>query len=229
MRKEKYFWGLFFIGAAIMLILNQMNILPDMNIFTFIFSVLLFYMLFKAIISRSIGGIVYPSAFLLMIYDQMLGMPNLPFWTTLIAAIFLHIGLRCIFPSKYYNEWEEKHSGSKEYVNMNQMEFNTSFADSTKYVESDDFTSAKVNCSFGALALYFDNATIQNEEAVIEFEASFCGIELFIPKDWNVINKCDCMFAGIEDHKRRGMNVVNAPTLILTGRVKFAGIEIHYI
>lgn len=229
MKKEKYFWGFFFIGAAIMLVLNQMNILPEINIFTFIFSVLLFYMLFKAIMQRSIGGMIYSSAFLLMIYDQMLGMPNLPFWTTFIAAIFLHIGLRFIFPHRYHNEWKEKHSGSKEYVNTNQMEFNTSFADSTKYVETGNFESAKVNVSFGALALYFDNATIQSEEAFVEFDASFCGIELFIPKEWNVVNKCDVMFAGVEDHKRRGMDVVNAPTLVLTGRIKFAGIEIHYI
>ena len=80
------------------------------------------------------------------------------------------------------------------------------------------------------MEVYFDNATIINgEEAVINIHASFCGLEIYVPKEWEIINQAHVSFGAIEE-KTKNRNIVNKEkTVILTGEASFCGVEIIYI
>lgn len=228
MKKEKLFWGFFFIGASILLIMKQMDFLPDINVFTLLFTFILIYILIKSLIHRSIAGIVFPIAFLYIIYDELLGIAGISTWAILLAATLMTIGLHFLIPQKYSYYQNHNHKTSKEFVNSSQLEFNISFASSAKYVETEHFESLNLNCHFGACEIYFDHATIKNDSALLNLNIDFCGVALFIPRDWNIENHVDCMFAGIDDNANKPY-VANGPTLIIQGKASFAGIEIHYI
>ena len=75
--------------------------------------------------------------------------------------------------------------------------------------------------------LFRSNAIIQNEPAIVTVDVSFAGMELFVPKEWNVSNEIHTAFGGVEEkHKQPSPN---GKRLIVNGNVNFAGVTIRYI
>lgn len=48
--------------------------------------------------------------------------------------------------------------------------------------------------------MYFDNAVMSSENAIVRVNASFSGVELYIPRTWKVDNKTN-VFLGSVDEK----------------------------
>ena len=77
------------------------------------------------------------------------------------------------------------------------------------------------------MKVYFDRAHVGENGAVINIDASFSGIELYIPKTWKLVNNMNVSLAGVEEKNSR--NVTEEVTVTLTGDIKFSGIEIIYV
>lgn len=90
------------------------------------------------------------------------------------------------------------------------------------------FRRAFLKSSFGSMSVYFDNAVLHEGKAVAEVDISFGNMELYIPKDWKVILDVDTSFGGVEE-KGRCHPADEGNTLLISGRVSFGGLEIHYI
>lgn len=109
----------------------------------------------------------------------------------------------------------------------NRISFDTSFGASIKYVNTDDFQSASLDCSFGSMKVYFDNAMMQQPQATIYLDASFSGVELYIPKSWAMINKVHAAFGAVEEKNQNVPDGVHS--VILTGECNFSGVTIIYV
>lgn len=232
MKKERIFWGMFFIVSAVFLIVSRMGMLGDISIFSILLTVFFVACLIKSIAHRSITGVLFSVAFLCIVYAKPLGIEAVTPWPVLGAALLGSIGCSFLFHPKkrFYNYGGTQHMGmeeSIETVDGAQMEFSSTFSGSIKYVNSDDFQSANLHCSFGSLKVYFDNAVIQKGEAVLNLDVAFAGVELYIPKDWTVVNKVNAAFGGI-DEKNRNYST-GAPVVRLCGKVSFGGVEIIYV
>ncbi|GLB29840.1 hypothetical protein LAD12857_17630 [Lacrimispora amygdalina] len=111
--------------------------------------------------------------------DVLLGITEITPWPVLGAALFESIGLSIIFHDHHYHHGHYKNEEHfTEIIDQDDgksFHFETTFGSSIKYVNSDDFSQANLNCSFGAMKIYFDNAVIQNENAVIRLDVSFEG------------------------------------------------------
>ena len=103
-----------------------------------------------------------------------------------------------------------------------------SFSSKIRYVNSENFKRAYIDCSFGAIKFYFDNAHVTDGSAEIQLELSFSGAELYIPKNWRLIDNLQRTATGMEE-KNRSQADENSPVVTLTGSSKFSGIEIIYI
>lgn len=232
MKKERIFWGIFFIVSAVFLIVSRMGMLGDISVFSILLTVFFVACLIKSIAHRSITGVLFSAAFLCIVYAKPLGIEAITPWPVLAAALLGSIGCSFLFRPKkrFYNYGGTHHMGmeeSIETVDSAQMEFSSTFSGSIKYVNSDDFQSANLHCSFGSLKVYFDNAVIQKGEAVLNLDVAFAGVELYIPKDWTVVNKVNAAFGGI-DEKNRNYST-GAPVIRLCGKVSFGGVEIIYV
>lgn len=237
MKKENIFWGLFFILGGVFLIISRLDILEGFSFLTLFFTILLAAWLIRSIRYIDFGGILFSIAFLCILYDDFLGIERLTPWPVLGAAAFGTIGLSMIFKDRVNHEYREgdcfvkrpdgsHFSSSTEEVTDNEFTFSTSFSSSAKYVRSDDFTNARINCSFGSMKVYFDDAMIQQGNATINLDVKFGGVDLFIPKTWNVINRACATFGGIDEKNRSVTN--GTPTVTLTGDVAFGGVTITY-
>lgn len=230
MKKERVFWGLFFILGALAMVVSKLGFMGDIGLWTVFFTVFLVAALIESVMHKSASGILFSIAFLCILYDEPLGITAITPWTVLGAALLGSIGCSILFDPWKKKHWHEKQDFDDfeiETTTGDSINLNTSFAGSIKYIDSDDFKRANIRCSFGEMKVYFDNALIQGRQAVLVFDVSFGGVELFVPKEWMIDNQVDAVFGGIEEKNRNNSN--GSPVLRLTGKCSFAGITIIYV
>ncbi|GFZ33031.1 membrane protein [Clostridium zeae] len=235
MRKERVFWGLAFILGGVFLVISKLGLFPDINIFSLLLTVFFVVVIVKSLFHMNFPGVLFPVAFLCIIYDKQLGITSITPWTVLIAALFGSIGLSMIFHNHNHSKWIHTIKGSDEDYKFDKIDiedeshiiFRNSFNATTKYINSDDFEQADFNCSFGALKVYFDNAVMRNDNAIVRINASFSGVELYVPKTWNVVDKTNGLFGAVDEKNKSDKVITN--TLTLVGDISFSGVEIIYI
>ena len=232
MKERNIFWGILFVLGAIGVIVGKMGFLSEINTFSLGFSVILVAVIIDSLFRLNYAGILFSIAFLCIIYDKQLGITELTPWTVLVAALFGSIGLSMIFPKK--NKFFKKKScwsfEKGENINIEDegnIKISAAFSGGTKFINTNKFTSATISCKYSGLEVYFDNAVMAENTAVVKLDVSFSGLELYIPKNWNVENRTNVFLGGIENEKYGDEVYTN--TLILTGNVKLSGVEIHYI
>jgi predicted membrane protein len=232
MKKERVFWGVLFIVAGIFLVISKLGYFEGVNAISLILTVFLVSIIVKSVPRLNFSGILFPIAFIGIIYDKQLGITAITPWTILLAALFGSIGLSMIF-NKHVNFLKRKHF-CEEYKfekidveDESHVSFRNSFGESIKYINTDKFEQADLNCSFGGMKVYFDNAVMSNENALVRIDASFAGIELFVPRTWKIEDRTHVFLGGISEKNKSDQIKTN--TLILVGDISFAGVEIIYI
>ncbi|EPY2276439.1 LiaF transmembrane domain-containing protein [Clostridium sporogenes] len=233
MKKQRIFWGVFLIVAGIFLIINKLGYLPDVNVFSLLLTVFLVVVIVKSLLRINFVGILFPIAFICIIYDKQLGITNITPWTVLIAALLGSIGLSMIFHKR--TKWVNTKYNCEDYKfekidieDESHVRFKNSFGASIKYINSDNFQQADFDCSFGAMKVYFDNAIMSNDnDATVRINASFSGIELYVPKNWNVDDKANVFLGAISEKNKSDKTATN--TLTIIGDITFSGVEIIYI
>ena len=105
------------------------------------------------------------------------------------------------------------------------------YTGSVKYVTSQNLKAADIESTFAGLKVYLDNAQLANGYATVNIDASFGGVELYIPKEWTVVNDVTCTFAGSEEKGARGFQSYQNGdnTIVLKGNAKFSGISIYRV
>jgi len=240
MKLRNLFWGVFFILAAVVIILKQSGFLVGVSLINLIITILLIPIMFKSIKHRNFSGILFPIAIIGILYANILGIQNLVPWPILGVALFLSIGLTIMFPPKFHKyrtccseSYNEDHSAEafEEVIDSPDGEIvdvYTKFGGSVKYVNSENLKKVNVECSFGGMKVYFDNAKLSNNQAIVNLDVDFSGVEIFVPKDWKVIKNVDCIFGAVEE-KHYTFTEKSDNLLKLTGKVSFGGVEIKYI
>lgn len=234
--KKNYFWGIFLILAGIYLVVSQMGYLPSTGVFTLIFTIVCLAVLVASIPHAAFGGILFPLAFIGILYDEALGITAITPWTILLVALLMTIGLHLLFGRFFKKRKKDGHGKKREFPDENTVEESldgeflymmTHFGSSIRYVTSQDFKTGEVDCSFGAMVIYFDNAQIVSGKATLTLDVKFAGVELYIPHTWQVINHVNSSFGAIDEkNKREGEHTA---TLTLEGSNSFAGITIYYV
>ncbi|MFV0362341.1 MAG: LiaF transmembrane domain-containing protein [Suipraeoptans sp.] len=245
-KRERVFWGIFLIIAAALVIVSKLGVLQGISIFSIVVGVLLVGCAIQSIISKSVSGLLFAVAFLIILFDKPLGLQAITPWPVLLAAMLGSIGLSVLFPKhsrpfrgknwkvEYDNEYDENIYDENEFIHESKSnggkyrEYSTVFGGGTKYINTEDFKGVKLQSVFGGMKVYFDNAHIQGDSAVIKLEVVFGNMELFLPKEWNIIMDTTCVCSGIQE-KNRPSGDINGPTVRLTGEVVFGGATILYV
>lgn len=233
--KKNYFWGVFLILAGAYLVVSQLGYLPAVGVFSLLFTVVCIAVIVASIPHVHFGGILFPLAFIAIIYDKPLGITAITPWTVLLAALLLTIGLHLIFGRfrekivhrghfKKRDEWDEV-KGEK--LNDDELDISSTFGSVIRYITSEDFRYAEIDASFAGVKVYLDQARIPSGNATINIDSSFAGVELFVPKEWQIVNHVESSFGGIDEKNNRNGEVT--ATLTLEGSNNFGGITIYYV
>lgn len=232
MKKERIFWGVLLVLGSVALIVNKLGYFAHINVFSILLTAFLLGIMVKSIFARSFAGILFPIAFICIIFDDQLGITAITPWTVLIAATLGSFGLSMIFYKgpkwhHYKHNWKYDEYETINVEDEGHIKLDTSFGGSIKYINSEKFEQADLGCSFGSMKVYFDNAKLNNGRGIVRIDASFSGVELYIPKTWTVENRVNISFAGVDEKNRNMGNSDNILTIV--GSASFAGVEIIYI
>lgn len=236
MKKKDIFWGIVCITLAVLVIISEMGWIQGIGFWTVAFTVLFGASLVKGIIKIDFTQILFSVAFLCIVWDDVLRITQLTPWPVLLAALLGSVGLNKLFgkdegeyEKKYYESYEYKKDGKTtvEQDNSENVKCSVSFGSVVKYINSEDLKTVHISADFASASIYLDNAAVPSGEVVVKVHSSFSGIQIFVPRDWNVVNKVDCSFSGIkEENSKTGVNAVN---VVLVGSVNFGGVTVKYI
>ena len=228
-------WGLVFIVVAALILLRGFGILGNIFSWKIIVAAFLVLWLIDGVKRRDWGSVLFPVAFLIILFAKKV----IPPMSVIGAAIFGTIGLGFLFGKKQkdndsdyieYRAIETESSGNKgnsETTSDNTFTFSTSFNSGVKYVKADNFERANINCSFGEVKVYFDDAQIHCDEAIVNVDNKFGSVNLYFPKEWYVTNEAIAMFGGVEEKNRSITN--GTPKVKIVGNIGFGNITVTYI
>jgi len=251
MKKKDIFWGLLFVLAAIFIIVDRLGYFPQIGVFKIALTIILIVIMLKSIIHIRFSGVLFPIALLCIIYAQELNITALTPGPVLLTALLASIGLSMIFKKDdywrhhehwrhhnwrhdgwQYHNWrndnvEEKFDKVINEPDDNVVNCSVSFGSSMKYINTDNFERANIKCSFGAMKVYFDKAVVSSGHADIYLDISFSGVELYIPKTWNVVYDVNTTLGGIDEKNRKTES--DSPVVTIKGNISLSGVEVIYI
>lgn len=235
------FWGFFFILCAVFVLLRQMGFYPEISLIKLALTVCFAASIANGIKHCNFFSILIPLACLCIMYDDFLGLDAMSPFSLLCAAIFAAIGLEMIFPNKnrYVNSAgsfsKKEHSGQNQGAGGERtvpgddsyVAFKSLFGSGIKYVNSSAFSHADLECTFGTLTVYFDNAIIQGNQAHVHVDVTFGTLILYVPSTWQVEDNIDAVFAGVKLQNPMGNPI--GPHLVISGDAVFSTVTVKYI
>jgi Cell wall-active antibiotics response 4TMS YvqF len=90
-------------------------------------------------------------------------------------------------------------------------------------ISSPDFRAAEASAFMGGVKLDFREATMEGDEARIDVSAIMGGIDIRVPRNWNVINRVTPIMGGVEDHT---YSADGNKRVVIEGTVFMGGLEI---
>lgn len=90
---------------------------------------------------------------------------------------------------------------------------------------SDGFQGGSITAVMGGTKVDLRSAAIKEIEARLDLFTVWGGIELIVPKSWELEIRLSPILGGIED-KTHHPGVPGAPRLVLTGTIVMAGVEV---
>lgn len=234
MKSSKIFWGIFFILAAVYVIISKFGILPDVGVFSILITVFLLWVFVEGIRHVNFYEILFSIALICIVYDEPLGITAVTPWPVLGAALLGSIGLSMIFHGRRRRgnaEWSGGNAGagisSNEQCTGEQIRCENNFGSAIRYINSDNFRNAQLENNFGSLSVYFDNAIVQDGSAFVNTENNFGETNLYIPKEWKIQNNLERSFGSVNEH---GNSIGTSNTLLyINGSANFGVINIYYI
>jgi len=234
-RFSNFFWGLFLIGLAAFLIMNQLQDFTQLGLGSLIGAFLAAVILFYCLIYLQFTYLPIPLAILYFVFGSYLGLPEIPTWTVILATILAVIGLSYIFQRSHFHVRAPfvhvkggKHKiHTEESSNDNNPSVSVSFGSVSRRLSADSLESAQLDCNFGALEVYFDKVELNPNGAEVNINCKCGGIELYIPRSWHVIDKTSCAMGGVDVANCFAAPGENVPRLTLTGNISIGGMEVR--
>ncbi|MFD1440485.1 LiaF transmembrane domain-containing protein [Lacticaseibacillus hegangensis] len=244
-----WFWGLFFVVCAGILVLSQLGLFTyHLHFWTLVLVLILVAAAIKSLASLSFAGFSFSLAFLAMLFAKPLGIQQLVPWTVLGAALLLSIGLTLLFKplkkhhfsvvtinDKHYTiselrQLQKEAKQAPSYVPSSEsadVTVNVKLGSATRYVQQGDFRHAVIRTNLGDVKVFFDKATIINEPALIEVLGQMGDISLYIPRDWNVQPNLGNF--AVDFTEKGETPTKTGPLVVLAGDFKMGDVTIHYI
>lgn len=101
------------------------------------------------------------------------------------------------------------------------------FNGTKKNLQSANFKSALVDCTFCGMEVNMTGVNIPSGTAVITLDIHFAGVNFYIPTDWNIVDQTGCTFGGVKEQQATAPTV--GPTIIFEGKITFGGVEIYRV
>ena len=149
------------------------------------------------------------------------------YWPLLLILLGLCLILK-IFIGKNHRSGRHRHFNADSIEGGNgRIEKKVVFGGSESIFLDPVFHGGVISATFGGVVLDLRRTTLPEGETYLDIEATFGGVELYIPGDWVVETKFQTVLGGVEDKRFILQPLDYTRKLILRGDLTFGGCEIH--
>ena len=233
----KIFWGLGFILAALLLIVDALGIIAPLESFAgkiSIFSIIAAFLLIAFMVSQLIYGRVYwiffPIALIYILFEKnvatIAGLEKtniIHHGIVITIAGLLTIGFVILFSSR---KKKKRTSGVSFECSANKKDAENKFGSSVIYVDCTDFTPCHIENNMGDCSVYFENIASYCGGKTIHVENNLGSICINVPRGWIVKSSIDTHLGGtgVETNE-----VGCGPLLYINGENKLGSISVRYV
>jgi predicted membrane protein len=164
------------------------------------------------------------------------------FWPLILIVAGIVIVLHRSFNPKYYNDfwnsdWRQHH---RRHHNEYRKKYdkwgasteggfsrNSVFGSGDHIVLDPEFKGGDLNAVFGGISLDLRRTSLPVGETIIEVNAVFGGITIYVPTDWYVETHLDSVFGGFQDNRMPKEPLDTTRKLIIVGSCVFGGGELR--
>lgn len=240
MKKKSIAWGIILILFAAYLVISRLGLMPNIPVGKIIFTVIFGYTAIRGIMKTDFMQITMSLGILGWVYDDVLGIEAITPWIILLAAFLLGLGLNLIFKRKGVNidisydssVPNHKFMGKREqytqiYEDGGFVRCENNFGSTNKYINTPEFVGADIENNFGQTIVYFDNAIMKDNEAVVRVENNFGETKLYFPKEWRMELREEKAFGSVSCSGMYNGDV-NAPVVKVDAECNFGSIKIFF-
>ena len=252
-KNRSWAWGtgVFLLLIAALVLSNQFGGFIELGIWSIIVSALAVMFMVQSIIEMNFGVLPIPIAALYFILQTPLSdmfninLPQISFWPLVLVTVLATAGLSVLIPSRKFKKHKTafvhtfgENVGGVHRVDDGQIEeggednnprISVQFGSVSRYLHADCLETATLDCSFGALEVYFDHVQLNPNGAEAFLNCRLGAIEMYVPANWCIIDNMNASLGGVDVKGRHRMPDENAPRLTLTGNVSLGGVEVHRI
>ena len=234
----KLFWGLGFILAAVILVLDALGIFApflsifgEISIWAIIGGLLLLCFAISQLISGNLGNFFVPVAFIFMIFEKNVacflnvGDENgniINNWLLLLVAILLSIGFSILFSGIKRKKRHRKHCREWHYDN-DTIRVRGSLGSSVKYIDCEGFKYEEIENDVGSYSVFFENTDKYKGGGVLSIENNVGRTVVTVPEGWNIISKIENNIGSVVLPKPNP----DGPTLTIIGENNLGSICIQ--
>jgi predicted membrane protein len=231
-RSGKVVFGLVVILIGLAIFLKQIDMLPYLNLrFTWPL-ILIVVGLFIGIRNKFNNNapfiLIAIGVFnLIPAFSFNIGSKEVDSEDLVVPVILIIAGLVMIFRHGKKKPW----TGYTDMMNTaSNMTLNADilFGGRKEIVTSKEFKGGRVAATFGGAEINLTQADSTEKEIILDLRATFGGIELLVPSDWDIQNEIQPILGSVEDQRtiRYIPSLSAKKTLILQGSCFCGGIEI---
>jgi predicted membrane protein len=239
--------GLILAGIGAVLLLENLNIIPDRDLWDFWPVILIVAGTSRAASAYSVtgrvwGGIVAGAGCLFL--AATLGFIHHELWRLFWPAVLIIAGggmlVRALERNHYLDQWRAgggtaragqgappsvESSADPRAANM-VHEF-AIFGGGHRRIDSQDFQGGTAVAIFGGVQLDLRKAEMKLPEVNVDITAAFGGVEIKVPETWAVSMRVTSVFGGYDDKTHAPpAGTTPSPLLVVTGATIFGGLSV---
>jgi len=222
-------WGVSLLLVAAFILMNQFSDFTDIGIGSIIAIILALAFIVQCLVRSHFSLLPIPLAVLYRVLQAPLGLPVVRIWPMIAVAVLVYVGLEMLLPRKRRQQKWKQSKVSVKTDDENNPSINVNFGEVNRHLCAAALETARLNCSFGAMEISFDQVELSPDGAEVMLNCSFGSIELFVPGHWHITDQIDCTVGGVDIGKGFASSADNAPRLTLSGKVSFGSIEVRHI
>jgi predicted membrane protein len=232
-KHNNWFWGVFFVLAAVFVVVSQVMPMAQIGFWSILAGVLLAAAFIQSLVHLNYFGVFITLAAGYWIFMQPLHLFYISPWLLFLAALLLSIGFHSMFQRQAKHRYDQSHDGGAartvEDIDDNNPYVKVTFGSTSKYLHGDSLKTGQFYCSFGELEIYFDQARLDPTGAEIFLNCSCGSVTLYVPRNWRVVDKLHSSLGSVKDELRRANPDPDAPVLTLTGSISLGAVEVQYV
>ena len=215
--------GLILIGLGVLFLLDQLGRIDFGDLFSDYWPVILILLGLGSLASHGFrnteGGwvLIFLGAFFLLLNLEIFGRDIWRYWPIILIALGLWILFKAsILPSRH----------NLPRVTTDDLDASSILSGGTRRVDSQSFRGGKATCILGGMEIDLREARLAQDKATLEVTAILGGLEIWVPRDWQVTVEGNPILGSIEDKHRSTTPAPTPQTLFVRATAILGGIEI---